>query len=262
MKFVKPIAIHLAQTSLDHAGVAAYLEAVGAPQWTTNAPSDAEELIEMLGRMCYRSFAPGLNPNVTKVRDGNQPYLANIIAQHHGALLEHACDTYVLFATSRVVTHQVVRHRVGTAYSQESGHYVRVEGISSWFPKVFEEHPKADKLRDLYKGFMEAAENMQVLLADELGLDELPFKEKKAMTTAMRRLVPDGIATALGMTANHRTWRWLIELRTESSNDDEIRLVFADIFRQQYLRYPNLYGDARITMVNGIEEVSFEHSKA
>lgn len=263
MQFVAPRVIHVAHTMLDHTGVREYLNAVGAPVWSTDDDiSDAEELIEILGRVCYRSFAVGLNPNVTKIREGNAPYLANIIAQKHGALLEHASDTYILHGTSRVVTHQIVRHRVGVAYSQESGHYVRVDGISSWFPKAFEEHYKADRLRKLYRDAMEAAEKLQRLLADELDMDKLPFAEKKALTTAMRRLVPDGIATTLCMTANHRTWRWLIELRTEAGNDDEIRIVFAEVFRQQLRRYPNLYADATAKMIDGIEEVSFEHSKA
>jgi thymidylate synthase (FAD) len=261
MKWVEPRVIHLAQTEVDEAGLAEYLASAGAPDWSTDAPTGAEKLIEVLGRVCYRSFAPGLNPNVTKVREGNSSYLTNIICQKHGALLEHASDTYILFGTSRIVTHQVVRHRVGVAYSQESGHYVRVDGISSWFPRAFAEHPKADRLRELYSGFMEAAEGLQRLLADELGIDQLPFKDKKAMTTAMRRLVPDGLATVLGMTANHRTWRWLCQLRTADGNDDEIRMIFADVFRQQASRYPNLYTDAIVRKVDGIDEVTFVNEK-
>jgi thymidylate synthase (FAD) len=215
----------------------------------------------VLGRACYRSFKPGLNPNVIKVREGNSSYIKNIIKVSHGSLLEHGTDTYALFNVSRIVTHQTVRHRVGVAYAQESGHYIRVDGIKSWFPKYFEEHAKRAELFELYKTTCEDLEEKQRRLAVILGVDNLPFAEKKRATTAMRRLVPDGIATMLGMTGNHRTWRWLISRRTSHDNDEEIRIVFYDVFRQQAARYTNLYADAHVAVVEGLPEVTFESEK-
>jgi thymidylate synthase (FAD) len=195
---------------------------------------------------------------VTKVREGNADYLANIEAHRHGSLFENATDTYILFDVSRVVTHQLVRHRAGTAWAQESGHYVRVEGIKSWLPPVIAANAEATALYTEVMGYLEAA---QLTMARILGVDDLPFHEKKRATTAMRRLVPDGIATAIAMTGNHRAWRWTIQLRTERSNDEEIRLVMADVFRQQAERYPALYGDAVAAEVDGIPEVRFENEK-
>ena len=134
MKLVTPRAIHIAQTEVDELGLADYLAEIGAPEWQTDAPSGAEKLIEVAGRMCYRSFAIGLNPNVTKVREGNAAYLANVERQRHGSLFENATDTYVLFDVSRIVTHQLVRHRAGTAWAQESGHnawaYIEAHAVS------------------------------------------------------------------------------------------------------------------------------------
>ena len=258
MKHVTPRAIHIAHTALDEGGMAEYLTSVGAPAWTTDAASDAEELIEVLGRMCYRSFAPGLNPNVTKVREGNVNYLSNISAQKHGSLFENATDTYILFDVSRVITHQLVRHRAGTAWAQESGHYVRVEGIKSWVPPIIAANPEA---MALYERTMEELERAQLELAKILDVDGLPFHEKKRATTAMRRLVPDGIATAIAMTGNHRAWRHTIQLRTDRSNDDKVRLVMADVFKQQLARYPALYGDAVAEEAEGFLEVKFENEK-
>jgi thymidylate synthase (FAD) len=258
VKLVTPFAIHVAQTEMDQAGLEQYLAAVGAPEWTTDAGTGAETLIEVLGRMCYRSFAPGLNPNVTKVREGNKSYLSNVAAQGHGSLFENATDTYVLFDVSRVVTHQLVRHRAGTAWAQESGHYVRVEGIKSWMPPAIAAVPEAAAL---YTETMRGLEEVQLRMARLLDVDNLPFHEKKRATTAMRRLVPDGIATAIAMTGNHRAWRWTIQLRTERHNDEEIRLVMADVFRQQWERYPNLYRDATTELVDGIPEVKFDNEK-
>jgi thymidylate synthase (FAD) len=261
MEFIKPYAIHLAQTETDDKGLATYLAAVGAPDWATDASTGAEKVIEVLGRACYRSFAPGLNANVTKVRTGNKAYIENITKVAHGSLFEHAYDTYALFNVSRIVTHQQVRHRVGIGYAQESGHYVRVEGIKSWFPKYFEEHPRRAELFELYKTTCEDLEEKQRKMADILGVDALPMAEKKRATTAMRRLVPDGIATMLGVTANHRTWRWIISRRTSRDNDEEIRIIMYDVFRQQAARYVNLYADASVAIVEGLEEVTFASEK-
>ena len=44
-------------------------------------------LAEFMGRLCYRSFEPGLNPNVTRVRPNNAAHLKNIIATGHGSVL-------------------------------------------------------------------------------------------------------------------------------------------------------------------------------
>ena len=159
------------------------------------------------------------------------------------------------------MTHQLVRHRSGCSWAQESGHYVRVDGIKSWFPAWLENHPRSAELFELYKTTYEDLEEKQRRLAVILDVDSLPFADKKRATTAMRRLVPDGIATAIGMTCNHRAWRWICQLRTERSNDDEIRLIMAEVFKQQSARYVNLYADAVTTEVNGILEVKFGNEK-
>ena len=79
MKFVDPKVFLVGETRIVEDGLQGYLDHVGAPSWNTNAPSDAEKLCEVMGRLCYRSFEPGLNPNVTRVRQGNDVYLGNIV---------------------------------------------------------------------------------------------------------------------------------------------------------------------------------------
>src|ERR1700709_1016176 len=53
-------------------------------------PNAGELLVEFGGRACYRSWEPGLNPNVTKVRTDQREYFANILRSAHGSVLEHA----------------------------------------------------------------------------------------------------------------------------------------------------------------------------
>src|SRR5581483_8276869 len=105
--------------------VVRYLVEIGAPEWHANIVSNGESLVEIAGRLCYRSFKPGLNPNVERVRSGNREYLSNILQQKHGSVLEHVTDSFIVTGISRVCTHELVRHR-HLSISQESLRYVRI----------------------------------------------------------------------------------------------------------------------------------------
>jgi thymidylate synthase (FAD) len=260
MEFTEPKVFHVAQTGIDDDGVAAYLAEIGAPQWTTDAATGAEKLIEVMGKTCYMSFDKKLNANLTQTRTGSAAYLKSIVTSKHGSVLEHSSDSYMIFC-SRAVTHQIVRTRVGVSFSQQSLHYVRIEHLRSALPAVFAEHPRAAEIRTLYKSKFEDLEKAQLELAKLVDIDSQPFHTKKALTTAMRRLAPIGMETILGMSANHRTWRWCISQRTSRFNDAEIRKVFALIFEEQRKRYPHLYYDAVTEEIDGVLEVRFENEK-
>lgn len=64
MKTVVPKVFLVGETRIVPEGLEQFLEHVGAPEWKSDAPSDSELLCEVMGRLCYRSFSPGLNPNV------------------------------------------------------------------------------------------------------------------------------------------------------------------------------------------------------
>jgi thymidylate synthase (FAD) len=262
MQFIQPKVYHIAHTTLIPDGVQSYLDALDIPDWVTDAPSDVEKLIEIMGRGCYRSFQPGMNKNVTKIREGNEPYLANIVKTAHGSVVEHAADSYILLDVSRVLTHELVRHRIGTAFSQESLRYVRLDALKAWFPKVFQDHPKADFLRTFMQNKFETMESWQRILADELEIDSIKdFNTKKKLTSAMRRFAPIGLATMIGFSGNHRAMRFCLQQRTAESAEEEIRIVFGHIAREQANCYPNLYRDMKEEMVDGIERYTFENHK-
>ena len=79
--------------------------------------TDGERLAEFAGRLCYMSQK---NPARRATRD----YLENIKKQGHGSVLEHANYSLLLEGVSRSLTHELVRHRAGFAYSQLSQRYV------------------------------------------------------------------------------------------------------------------------------------------
>ena len=250
MEIVEPQVFLVAETKANPSGMLAYLKHVDAPNWDSDAGSDVEMLPEFFGRMCYRSWKPGLNPNVTKVREGNQEYLANILKSGHGSVLEHSWVSFVFADVSRVFTHELVRHRVGVAISQESLRYVRLDDLSVWLPTVVKE---SGPITQIYCKTIMQLEELQKALAEEYQIDnpDMKFNKKKEITSAMRRVAPIGLATSIGWSADIRTIRHVLEMRTSPHAEEEIRLVFGKVGMMMLDKYPNLFADYKIELING-----------
>lgn len=260
MREVSPEVYVLASTFLDEQGVDDYLTAIGADDWDFAHPpilrrSDADMLIELAGRSCYMSFGTELNNNITRVREDPVEYLTNILRSRHGSVLEHASVTFAFHNVSRVLTHELVRHRVGTGISQESGRYVRTDVIRAWIP------PELEPVRREVIEILETLEDFEREIGEKLDVDGMGFEQKKRVTSAMRRVLPNGAATTIIWTANFRTLRHVIEVRTSRHAEREIRLVFARVAEIMQERYPLLFGDFVAEEVDGINEYTTPYSK-
>jgi thymidylate synthase ThyX len=143
-------------------------------------------------------------------------------------------------------THEIVRHRPGTAVSQESLRYVRLDELPFWFPEWAREDAELMKRAT---ALLTELEQFQQWMAGHFGLDEDGTKmhEKKAKTSFMRRFAPEGLATGLVWTANVRTLRHTIEARTDQGAEEEIRLVFGKIGELMRAEAPALFGDYTVT---------------
>ncbi len=253
MKSVEPEVFLVSKPRLDYDEVARYLREVGGESWLERLDrgdldgelNDPQNLAEFAGRLCYRSWEPGLNPNVTRVRTDQDAYLANILASLHGSVLEHVSFGFVLHNVSRVLTHELVRHRPGTAISQESLRFVRLEDLPFWFPEWAREDPE---LMGRATELLERMEEFQRWMAGHFGLDDegVPFAEKKHRTSFMRRFAPEGVATGLVWTANVRTLRHTLETRTAEGAEEEIRLLFGRIGEVLRAEAPALFGDYEV----------------
>jgi len=251
MRSVEPEVFLVARPRLDYDQIVAYLREVGGESWLErldrgDLAGDAQNLAEFAGRLCYRSWEPGLNPNVSRIRAEQEPYLQNILASAHGSVLEHVSFTFVLHNVSRVFSHEIVRHRPGTAISQESLRFVRLADIPFWFPDWAQEDAELMKRAS---ALLEQMEQFQHWMAGHFGLDDegVKFAEKKHKTSFMRRFAPDGVATGLVWTANIRTLRHTIEARTDTGAEEEIRLVFGKIGELMRAEAPALFGDYTVT---------------
>jgi len=243
MRETEPSVHLIARPSVDVDGMRGYLAEVGGEPWLERRLAEesgsAELLVEFSGRLCYRSWAPGLNPNVTRVREQQDDYFRNLLSSLHGSVLEHASYSFAFHNVSRVFTHELVRHRAGSAFSQESLRYVRLKDIGFRVPEVLE--PVRDQVIEL----VEQLEEFQVAAADQLGLDEegVPFHVKKEATSALRRLAPIGLSTDIVWTANVRTLRHVIEMRTAPGAEEELRSVFDAVAAIMCREAPSLFQD-------------------
>src|SRR5262245_11624027 len=174
MHEVSPEVYLIARPSIDWAEVERYLAAVGGAEWRERIAAigdrpEGESLIEFMGRMCYRPWAPGLNPHVTQVRRGSAAYLLNVAGPGHGAVPEHATYSFVFHNVSRVFTHELVRHRAGTAVSQESLRYVRLTDIPFEHPAFVQEDPA---LLEAASDLLERTETFLRLATEKTGITE------------------------------------------------------------------------------------------
>jgi thymidylate synthase (FAD) len=239
--------VHLiARPSVDLDAMRSYLDDVGGTSWLERrlgedaaSANPGELLVEFCGRVCYRSWEPGLNRNVTRIREDQQEYLGNLLSSLHGSVLEHANYTFAFRNVSRVFTHELVRHRAGSAFSQESLRYVRLTDLGFRVP------PALEPIREQVVTLVEQLEEFQVGAAEALGLDEegVPFAVKKEITSALRRLAPIGLSTDIIWTANLRTLRHVIEMRTAPGAEEELRAVFNDVAETMCRESPGLFQD-------------------
>jgi len=129
----------------------------------------------------------------------------------HLSVLEHASFTFSVKDVSRVLTHQLVRHRIAS-YSQQSGRSVKYS-----YSKISENMRIPDKMRE-YKGFPEVRQLMgEIFLAYENMVKEgVPVEDA-------RYILPNGLLTNITITMNARELLHFFKLRLDPSAQWEIR---------------------------------------
>ena len=187
-----------------------------------------------------RTAAPSRYHNAAGYNDGFERYQGRVhcVQVPNGLLFVRRNGKPVVSSN----THELVRHRPGTAISQESLRFVRLNDIPFWFPEWARADPE---LMQRATAVLEHLEQFQLWMADHFGLDAqgLPFHEKKHKTSFMRRFAPDGVATGMLWSANIRTLRHTIEARTDPGAEEEIRLLFGKIGELVRAEAPALFGD-------------------
>jgi thymidylate synthase (FAD) len=198
--------------------------------WPTDSTAEADELAEMAGRLCYQSWDRP-RPQTAS----NRGYLANIIAQGHHSVLEHASATFYLDGISRNCTHELIRHR-HLSFSEVSQRYVDVSTFRKVVPPALRPYLGHDPLE--LDSFFEVDEyHHWVGVLTEDGLS------RKEARQAARFLLPGGLETKIIVTGNMRAWRDVLQKRLSPAADAEIREV-AKLILQNEVSRP--YGAATV----------------
>jgi len=218
--------------------------------------TNAEKLVEYAGRLCYMSQA---NP-------GNKPtseYLRNILEQAHGSVLEHANITLLFEGISRSLTHELVRHRAGFAYSQLSQRYVDESDCAVVMPPAILNSPK-DFQAAWIKNMLEQVEEYTIAVHEltELYKDEpnATLRKKRAREAA-RSVLPNATETKVVVTANCRAWRHLLEMRGSLGADQEFRRLAFAIAATLIPMAPGIFGDIALSDIDNVPYLHAEYHK-
>jgi thymidylate synthase (FAD) len=256
-KLVTPRVYFIGCTGVVQQGLLAYLRDTGNADFIRavheareSGLSDGEILVSFFAKLCYKSLTLGHNANITRVRDINDNLKATW-DQGHGSVWEHASLNFVVTDCSRVFTHELVRHRAGTAFSQTSGRYVRGDSVDVVFDPILE------PVRHVVEGLQAEIEEKYKFMVGLMGLDEMKdLSRKKKITSALRRMLPNGQSNEIGFSVNLRALRHTMQVRTSRHAEWEIRDVFAQVYKLTKEKFPLLYHGAVEEEIEGLVEVS------
>lgn len=255
-KLVTPTTHLIGYTTIDLDGLRGYLQESGNMDFyatlleaLTNGVNPGEAICSFYAKLCYASLTLDKNKNVTRIRD-IPDNIKSILDSAHGSVLEHCYLNFVAHNCSRVFTHEMVRHRVGTAFSQTSGRYVRGDEVDIVFDPIL------DPIREEAIEFQKLIEERYNRMVQKMGLDEMKdFDKKKKATSALRRFLPNGQSNEIGFSVNLRALRHIVQVRTSRHAEWEIRLVFGQVYRIVKEKYQHIFADARERMADGALEV-------
>ena len=142
-----------------------------------------------------------------------QKLIQGVIESGHGSTIEHIVFTFGISGVSRTLSHQLVRHRAGVAFDQQSQRYVTFKGASTMLPTSIEDAEPG--VRADYEAAIEGSMN----LYGELVGAGIPAEDA-------RFVFPNATRTNLVMTTNLRALIHMSGLRLCTMAQWEIRRLF------------------------------------
>ena len=230
---------------VDWAQVAAFLEEEGLPPIPESiraGEDDSAAVIEISARLCYMSFGRGRR-DITE-------FINNLLSSKDGSVFEHVNYGFVFTGVSRSLTHELVRHRAGFAYSQRSQRYVDETGSPFVIPPaLLRDTEDSNEATTIIKKALEAASvaYSELVAALDKSLPREWFSSnrdrRKAVRQAARAVLPNATETKIFVTGNVRSWRHFIEMRAASFADWEIRSLALAVLEILQQESPLLFGD-------------------
>ena len=222
VNIVNPEVRLLAHTRIDEKAISEWMS-------IQDASTDAETLLTMAGRNCYRSFH---RPNEATYDDAD--YLRRTLGdQGHWSIAEHATATLYFTGVSRAFLAELTRHR-HLSFSVESQRFINANDANFVMPPAIREHDMAAQ-RDFIGRAEECLADYRVTQAR---LEHLP---KKQRNEAARALLPNAVETRMVVTGNLRAWHEVIQRRTQPDADAEMQEVMRLAAKQLHTVSPIIF---------------------
>ena len=196
----------LAHTKIDEKAISEWMS-------IQDASTDAETLLTMAGRNCYRSFH---RPNEATYSDAD--YLRRTLGdQGHWSIAEHATATLYFTGVSRAFLAELTRHR-HLSFSVESQRFINANNANIVMPPAMRDLDEETKENFLWR----VDESITDYKNAQAALNRLP---KKQRNEAARALLPNAVETRMVVTGNLRAWHEVIQRRTQPDADAEMQEV-------------------------------------
>ena len=191
-------------------------------------PIDEEQVIRKLYiacRTCYSAGSPITNYEKEFTADAHSKedmlkLINYVMSSGHTSILEDQTLTFLIEDVDRALTHQLVRHRAGVVFQQQSQRYVEFKDGN--FDYVI---PKSIEVTESLKSDFEATMKYLGTMYDKFIKAGVPAEDARAV-------LPNACCTNIVMTVNLRQLGHMCNERLCSTAQLPIRNLFKEITKQ------------------------------
>lgn len=195
---------------------------------------EPERTVAMSARLCYSPIgAAQLEEKISDEQAAN--LVRKLVSMGHLSTLEHVTFTFAIEGVSRVLTHQLVRHRIAS-YSQQSQRYVKEHDFETILPASIASKPEAKA------NFDKLMTEIQAMYDEFIALD-IPAEDA-------RYILPNATETKIVCTFNARSLLNFFSLRCCTRAQWEIRALANEMLRQCQAVAPVIFENAGPTCVS------------
>lgn len=175
------------------------------PQVTLLHCDNLEQAVHM-ARICYASHSKSTPTSDKRL-------LQSCVRKGHHSVLEHVSYSWDIEGVSRSCTHQLVRHRIGAAYSEQSQRYVRLRESKPVIPPSWKEKLSDHQYNMAHVTFVDIWDMYDTMI--EAGV---PVEDA-------RYILPNATPSRIGVTFNWRSTYNFFRQRMDKNAQWEIRGV-------------------------------------
>lgn len=195
---------------------------------------EPERVVAMAARLCYSPIgAEELAEQLSEAKV--KEMVSKMVKLGHASTIEHVSFTFGIEGVSRVLTHQLVRHRIAS-YDQQSQRYVASYGFEYITPPTIAANSAANKK------FTDLMENIRQVY-DELMAMDIPKEDA-------RYVLANAAETKIMVTMNARSLLHFFNLRCCNRAQWEIRDMANKMLAEVKKVAPTLFANAGASCVN------------